>query len=97
MPKVELRYRLTDRILQAEYGINPLSVSSDKVAVLAWRCAELLDEISAAGMGPSRDGTDGIVEVYPGAALKVWDLKHRSTRAVAARRRRRSANRSASA
>ena len=74
---MELRYRLTDRIVSTDYGINPLSVSSDKIAVLAWRCAQLLSEAPVGFASPGRDGADGIVEVYPAGALKVWDFKHR--------------------
>ncbi len=38
------------------------------VAVLAWRCAQLLNEVSVTGIKPQRHGANGIVEVYPGAA-----------------------------
>lgn len=45
-----LRHRMTDRFVQRviseqrDVSIRPLSVSSDRIAVCAWRCAELLRE-----------------------------------------------------
>ena len=70
-----LRYRETDRFVQRTARL-PLSVSSDRIAVTAMRCASLLAELSKRGLGSEgridRVGDDGVVEVYPGAALVQW-------------------------
>jgi hypothetical protein len=54
----------------------PLSVSSDRIAVTAMRCAYLLTKLAERTKGPgtqlSRVGEDHVVEVYPGAALALW-------------------------
>jgi hypothetical protein len=60
-------YRLTDRFVHAEAKKLPLSVSTDKIAYCAFRCARLLD-----GLGEPRDGTGLAVEAYPDAALRRW-------------------------
>jgi predicted nuclease with RNAse H fold len=70
----ELRFRQTDRFVREQSGMWPLSVSSDRIAVPAWRCARLL----AARSGPvDRLGGDRVVEVYPGAALTLWGFTRR--------------------
>lgn len=62
-----LRLRTTDQRIP---GRPPLSVSADRIAVVAFRAARLLD-----ALGPvRRDGSDRIMEVYPAAALRQWDL-----------------------
>jgi predicted nuclease with RNAse H fold len=48
---------------------RPLSVSTDKIGVTALRCARLIDR---AGV-KDRSGTGKVAEVYPAAALQVWD------------------------
>jgi predicted nuclease with RNAse H fold len=69
-----LRFRETDRFVQEKTGIWPLSVSSDRIAVPAWRCARLL----AARPGiVDRLGGAGVVEIYPGAALTLWGFQRR--------------------
>ncbi len=68
------RLRETDRAVHRRAGKWPLSVSSDKIAVPAMRCATLLTDI-AAHAGPdavSRDGTNLCCEVYPDPALRRW-------------------------
>ncbi len=91
-PQVErerLRYRETDRFVHRRARVLPLSVSSDRIAVCAWRCAELLS-----ARGVDRTGAGGVVEVYPAGALAIWGLPHRGykrnarTTAVTARDRR---------
>ncbi len=99
-----LRHRVTDRVVHDHVldaqgvSIWPLSVSSDRIAVCAWRCARLLgDHAGATGwrldrLGPP--GPSGIAEVYPAGALAMWGLPHRGYKggtaatAVAARERR---------
>jgi predicted nuclease with RNAse H fold len=71
---IDLRWRVTDRVIYAETGIPPLSVSSDKIAVVAWRCAELLTRLAGSGEQLDRTGVNGVYEVYPGAAMHQWNL-----------------------
>jgi hypothetical protein len=70
-----LRYRETDRFVR-QIARLPLSVSSDRIAVTAMRCASLLSVLgqrrSGTGGRIDRAGGDGVVEVYPGAALALW-------------------------
>ena len=83
-----LRYRTTDWFVQSTTDANgtpvwPLSVSSDRIAVCAWRCASLLSRHSTAiGRRIDRSGADlaprgAVVEVYPAAALAMWGLPYR--------------------
>jgi predicted nuclease with RNAse H fold len=73
--RARLRYRQTDRVTQAVARL-PLSVSSDRIAVTAMRCASLLSALAEtrepAGAGLDRTGDDCVVEVYPAAALTLW-------------------------
>ncbi len=92
--KDELRYRVTDRIVREMTGLSPLSVSSDRIAVTAWRCARLLDLLRTGEHGVDRAGRDGIFEVYPAAALTCWGLSRKGYKAggdVAAKQRQRQA------
>jgi len=68
----ELRYRLTDRHVATTLKVYPLSVSSDRIAACAWRCAALLSRWGIA----DRSGREGVAEVYPAAALRCWRLPH---------------------
>lgn len=61
----------------------PLSVSADKIAMVAWRCCGLLDELAQEGativtdsLGVTfpADGARRVVEAYPAAALAVWGV-----------------------
>jgi Protein of unknown function (DUF429) len=72
-----LRYRLTDRRVRNELQLSPLSVSSDRIGVTAWRCARLMTLARAGRKAADRTGRDRIVEVYPGAALVRWGLDRR--------------------
>jgi hypothetical protein len=67
-----LRLRATDLNVIEQTGQQPLSVSSDRIAVTAMRCAGLLTRV--AGEGPELDRSGGglVVEVYPAAALRRW-------------------------
>ncbi|MGH2743127.1 MAG: DUF429 domain-containing protein [Thermoleophilaceae bacterium] len=84
----QLRYRATDLHVQRHTGIWPLSPSSDRIAVCAWRCAALLADWGV------RDplGGDGAVEAYPAAALRCWGLPWRGYKAQAPQARRRTAD-----
>lgn len=72
-----LRLRLTDRVVIAETRQQPLSVSSDRIAVTAMRCGRLLTRLGDAGYDVRRDGAGALVEVYPAAALRQWGLDPR--------------------
>jgi hypothetical protein len=76
-----LRYRLTDRLVRDDLRVSPLSVSSDRIGVTAWRCARLLTLARAGKKAADRMGRDRIVEVYPGAALTRWGLERRGYKA----------------
>ena len=65
-----LAYRLTDTLARELTGRRPLSVSSDRIAVPAWRCARLLT--AAYGDAPVERHGGRIVEAYPGGALTCW-------------------------
>ena len=68
-----LRWRATDLYVRAETGRWPLSVSSDLIAVPAFRCAGLLDRLGVV----ARDGSDRAWETYPAASLNRWGLRSR--------------------
>jgi predicted nuclease with RNAse H fold len=66
-----LRLRATDEAVCAleDVGVTPLSVSTDRIGVAAFRCALLLDRIGDV----DRTGRSGpVCEVYPAAALRRW-------------------------
>lgn len=78
--KAAFRYRRTDLAViervreQTGKPLYPLSVSSDRIAIAAWRVAglrELLDKRF------DRAGSDNVFEVYPAAALQLWGLDRR--------------------
>jgi hypothetical protein len=68
----QLRFRRTDLHVQRETGKWPLSVSTDRIGITAFRAARLLSESNA-----DRTGAGALVEVYPAAALRRWDLEPR--------------------
>lgn len=64
-------YRLRQTDLQIKKPRRPLSVSSDRIAVTAMRCARLI----AATGDEDRTGVEGkLMEVYPASALSHWKL-----------------------
>lgn len=66
-------FRATDRAVIDLAGKRPLSVSTDKIAYIALRCAGILQSISDANPAAvARDGSGLVAEVYPGAALARW-------------------------
>lgn len=74
-----MRLRVTDRAVHEETKLTPLSVSTDKIGVVAMRCARLLAaHWRTTGQPPDRSGMEGIVEVYPAAALVQWGISQRS-------------------
>lgn len=71
-----LAYRLTDHVVRERTGRWPLSVSADRIAYPAMRCAGLIARLAAAGHPVRRSGLDSVVaEVYPAAALRVWGCR----------------------
>lgn len=79
-PSRSLCYRLTDLYLKQGKdppagfkGIHPLSVSTDRIGVVAMRCARLLSHLPHRGIPRDPLGRQ-VVEVYPGGALRRWGL-----------------------
>jgi predicted nuclease with RNAse H fold len=69
-----LAYRTTDLVLKAETGVLPLSVAADLIGHTAMRAAGILSELAARGCPVDRTGAGVVVEVYPAAALRIWQL-----------------------
>lgn len=57
----ELRLRATDRHVQTELKINPLSVAADRISIPAMRAAGLLSNLDPM----ARDGSEKVIEIYP--------------------------------
>lgn len=56
-------------------GRRPLSVSADRIAFAAMRCARLLHAFGVAeGKPVDRSGRGRVLEVYPEAALRQWKI-----------------------
>lgn len=71
-----LLLRTTDLAVRDETGTDPLSVSSNLLAICAMRCAELLVELAGEG-DLDRTGGGLVLEVYPAAALRQWGFDPR--------------------
>lgn len=63
--------RETDRQVKHHTGRQPLSVTTDRIAYSAMRCARLLVQANE-GETLDRSGEGRYVEVYPAAALRIW-------------------------
>ena len=72
-----LAYRATDEAVRQLTGLIPLTVAADRIAHPAMRCAGLLAQLARHGYAVDRGGTGLLVEVYPAASLKRWNLPHR--------------------
>jgi predicted RNase H-like nuclease len=72
-----LRLRTTDLNVIAETGSQPLSVSADRIAATAFRCAGLLSQLASAGHTVDRVGAGLVIEVYPAGALRQWGMNPR--------------------
>ena len=55
-------------------GRRPLSVSTDRIAFAAMRCARLLQAIAKDGVPVDRSGEGRVLEAYPEAALRQWKI-----------------------
>jgi hypothetical protein len=75
-PTGDLRYRETDKVVAGltSTGRRPLSVSADRIAIPAMRCAAILADIAgrADATEVARDGSGLCCEVYPDPALRLW-------------------------
>ncbi|MFV8243429.1 DUF429 domain-containing protein [Mycolicibacterium peregrinum] len=65
--RAQLERRTTDILVYQRTTKLPLSVTTDRIAYCAMRCAVLLTTLSA-----PRDGSGLAVEVYPDATLRCW-------------------------
>lgn len=81
-----LRFRATDLHVHAETGIWPLSVSSDLIGIVAFRAAGLCTRLRPGR--PDRDGSTGVIEAYPAAALQVWGIDRSGYKEPGARAKR---------
>jgi predicted nuclease with RNAse H fold len=73
----DLCFRRTDEHVRACTGRWPLSVSADKLGIVAMRCALLQERFAAEAWGGQRqprDGSGRLVETYPAGALHIWGL-----------------------
>lgn len=78
--------RTTDLVVQERTGLWPLSVTADRIAHAALRCAGLLAALGEKGVPLDRSGSTGLVaEVYPAGALLAWGLRHRGYKRAANR------------
>jgi predicted nuclease with RNAse H fold len=76
----QLRYRRTDLFVWQTTGRPPLSVSSDLLAIPAFRLASHLARWNA-----DRTGEGKYVEVYPRAARNRWNLETKRVSEIAER------------
>jgi predicted nuclease with RNAse H fold len=79
--RTDLCFRRTDYEVRAITGRWPLSVSADKLGIVAMRCALLQERFAQEAWGGPREPRDGsgrLVETYPAAALQLLGLPSRS-------------------
>jgi predicted nuclease with RNAse H fold len=72
-----LAYRLTDLAVHETTGQRPLSVAADRIGHTAMRAAGLLARLAVDGHPVDRTGAGVVVEVYPAASLRKWELPYR--------------------
>jgi hypothetical protein len=73
-PRARFERRETDRFVRQHAKKLPLSVSTDRIAYPAMRCAVVLTDL-ARHLPPAllaRDGSGLVSEAYPDAALRIW-------------------------
>jgi hypothetical protein len=81
----ELCFRRTDHRVRSLTGRWPLSVSADKLGVVAMRCAFLQERFAReawGGLRQPRDGSGRLVETYPAATLQLLGLPSRPSAAA---------------
>lgn len=81
-----IAYRETDRFVREETGRWPLSVATDRLGMTAMRAAGLLSKYGKGGIEIDRSGQGLVVEVYPGASLRVWGFDTSGYRSSEAKR-----------
>jgi predicted nuclease with RNAse H fold len=81
-----MAYRETDRQVREITGRWPLSVSTDRLGLTAMRCAGLLSKMQQGGLEVDRSGAGRVVEIYPGASLRLWGFETAGYRASPDRR-----------
>lgn len=70
----DLRLRTTDQWLRRHHTPrDPLSVSTDRLGIVALRGIGILERL--VGPGADRSGADGVYEAYPAGSLAVWGLR----------------------
>lgn len=74
-------FRESDRHVREITGKWPLSVSTDRLGLTAMRCAGLQGRLQQSGIEIDRSGAGKIVEIYPGASLRLWGLDNAGYRA----------------
>ncbi|GAB3539224.1 DUF429 domain-containing protein [Arthrobacter tecti] len=79
-----LAYRDTDRFVTAQTGLRPLSVSADRLAHPAMRCAVLQAKIGRRFGVQPLDGSGRLAEVYPAASLRCWQIAARKYKGTGA-------------
>ncbi|WP_231982187.1 DUF429 domain-containing protein [Mycobacterium sp. E2327] len=65
--RAPLERRTTDFLVRDRTGKTPLSVTTDRIAYCAMRCASILGALNS-----PRDGSGQVAEAYPDAALRCW-------------------------
>jgi predicted nuclease with RNAse H fold len=76
-------FRESDRHVREVTGKWPLSVSTDRLGLTAMRCAGLQGRIQQSGIEIDRSGFGKIVEIYPGASMRLWGFDTTGYRADA--------------
>lgn len=73
-PRARFERRATDRFVKQHANKLPLSVSTDRIAFPAMRCAVLLGDLAQHVDRAllARDGSGLVAEAYPDAALRMW-------------------------
>ena len=71
---LNLTMRRTDVFVHEQLRLTPLSVSADRIAHVAFRCAVLLAKLDAADAPVDRSGSGPVAEVYPAALAADPDL-----------------------
>lgn len=71
----QISFRESDREVRRITGRWPLSVATDRLGLTAMRAAGLLSKLQAQGIDIDRAGFGKIVEIYPGASLRLWQFE----------------------
>lgn len=81
--RTEAVLRMTDRVLNDDFGLRPLSVSTDRIAYPAMRWSGIEAQLKLVEIDTARDGSGRICEVYPSGFLFQHGLKHRGYKGAA--------------